>query len=423
VLSVILALVLMTTASAVSAEAIATRLDGSTVVGELASWDGKALTVNTAEGPVLLDAADLLSVRWSPTGSYSNKGDRTPRGPSVELVDGTHLPIEDFSRQRKNATLILSDSLPASLKKVRLPDRLVVAAQLQPLGGEAVKQWEEIRSQNIPGDVLVIVKRGGQSVDYVDGTIGDVTAEKVDFRLDDAQRSVDRSKIAGLIFFRAARTPVADPLCIIHGNDGMRASVASASLHSDVVQISTTAGAEFSWPFEAIQSIDFSAGKVLYLSDVEPANEEQTSLVGLPAGATLAAMYSQPRRDRSAFGGPLSLWFPGTDSLAPLGHAQAFGRGLAVRSRTELEYRVPRGFTRLLGVAGIEPATRANGSARLMISGDERSLINEELVGDKPPVDIELDISGVKRLKIVVDYGKNLDTGDWVNLCDLRMVK
>jgi hypothetical protein len=26
-------------------------------------------------------------------------------------------------------------------------------------------------------------------------------------------------------------------------------------------------------------------------------------------------------------------------------------------------------------------------------------------------------------LKIVVDYGQNLDTGDWLNLCDARLIK
>jgi NPCBM/NEW2 domain len=84
---------------------------------------------------------------------------------------------------------------------------------------------------------------------------------------------------------------------------------------------------------------------------------------------------------------------------------------------------VPKGFTRLLGMAGIEPATRGDGSVRLTINGDERSLLDTELVGNQSPQKLELDIAGVKRLKIVVDYGKNLDTGDWVNLCDLRMVK
>ena len=45
------------------------------------------------------------------------------------------------------------------------------------------------------------------------------------------------------------------------------------------------------------------------------------------------------------------------------------------------------------------------------------------MTGNDAPLPIEVDIAGVKRLKIVVDYGQNLDTGDWLNLCDARIVK
>ncbi len=422
--SLIIALaLLMTAASAAAAEATATRLDGTTVVGELTSWDGQALVVSTKDGPVPLSAADLLSLRWLPAAPAGAKTEKTPLQPAVELVDGTILPIEDFRRQANVAVLSLRGAMPSGLKSVQLPDRSVAAARLQSLQDATARQWEEIRSQGVPSDVLVLAKRGGQSLDYVEGAIGDVTAERIEFKLENDMRRVERSKVAGVIFYRTSRTPDAEPLCVLRGRDGLRASVATVSLRDGLVRMSTVAGAKLSWPLDDVQSADFSAGKVVFLSNLEPATEERTPLVGSPASATLAAAYGRPRRDQSAFGGPLTLWFPGTDALAPAGHAQSFASGLAVRSRTTLVYRVPRGFTRLLGVAGIEPATRANGSARLTITGDDRSLLDAELTGNTSPLDVELDITGVKRLKIVVDYGPNLDTGDWVNLCDVRMVK
>ena len=187
--------------------------------------------------------------------------------------------------------------------------------------------------------------------------------------------------------------------------------------------MTTIGGAKLSWPLDDVHFADFSAGKVVFLSDLEPASEQRTPLVGLPASALLAANYGRPRRDQSPYGGPLTLWFPGGDSLASAGHTQTFGKGLALRSRTEQVYRLPRGFTRLVGVAGIEPATSGDGSTRLIITGDERPLVDAEITGNQSPLPIELNIAGVKRLKIVVDYGQNLDTGDWLNLCDVRIVK
>jgi hypothetical protein len=102
---------------------------------------------------------------------------------------------------------------------------------------------------------------------------------------------------------------------------------------------------------------------------------------------------------------------------------QIFSKGLALRSRSELNYRLPAGFGRFTAVAGIEPATSTTGNVQLSIYGDDQRLFEAAISGDEPPREIELDIGGVKRLKIIVDFGKNLDTGDWLNLCDARLVK
>ena len=84
---------------------------------------------------------------------------------------------------------------------------------------------------------------------------------------------------------------------------------------------------------------------------------------------------------------------------------------------------LPTGFGRFTAIAGIEPATSTTGNVQLSIYGDDRPLFEAAISGQQPPREIELDIASVKRLKIVVDFGKNLDTGDWLNLCDARLVK
>jgi hypothetical protein len=113
------------------------------------------------------------------------------------------------------------------------------------------------------------------------------------------------------------------------------------------------------------------------------------------------------------------------DNLAatPIAQPQSFDKGLALRSRTELTYRLPAGFRRFTASAGIDPSTRAGGNVRLEIFGDDRPLLQADIVGNEPPHVIDLRIDNVKRLKIIVDYGHNLDTGDWLNLCDARIVK
>jgi hypothetical protein len=419
ILVILLALVLATSVPA--AEVTAARLDGTKVAGELQSWEGPALVVATKDGPMKLTASELLSLRWSP--APPAKAADSQLLPMVELVDGTLLPIDDFGRNGTAATLTLRCPLPTDSKTIAVPTKSVAAVRLQPLESTAAEQWDEIREQQFPGDVLVVLKRDGQSIDYLEGTLGDVSAERVEFKIEDESTGVNRAKVAGLICYRRENDSNIEPQCIVHGRDGLRASAAAVSLHDGVLQLETPSGAKIAWPLSDVHFADFSAGKLVFISDLEPASEVWTPLVGLPAGVALANNYGRVRRDASAFAGPLSLRLPNAESFGPTARPQTFGKGLAIRSRTELDYRLPRGFRRLLAVAGIDPATSDAGHVRLSILGDDRPLLETDVAGSDAPQPIELDIAGVKRLKIIVDYGQNLDTGDWLNLCDLRVVK
>jgi hypothetical protein len=269
---------------------------------------------------------------------------------------------------------------------------------------------------------MVLLKRDGKSLDYVEGVLGDISDDKIDFKLDGETTRVNRSKAAGVIFYRGASRSETDPRCVVHSRSGLEARVSKARLDGDVVAITLLTDIELRWPADDVSFVDFSSGKLLYLSDVEPTSDRWTPLVGLPASAETAAQYGRPHRNQSAYGGPLTL--RDTDRAAattpPL---QRFAKGLALRSRTEVVYRLPAGFRRFLAIAGIDPATGDRGNVRFIISGDDQSLLDVEIAGDEPPQPIDVDITGVKQLKIVVDYGQNLDTGDWLNLCDARIVK
>ena len=90
---------------------------------------------------------------------------------------------------------------------------------------------------------------------------------------------------------------------------------------------------------------------------------------------------------------------------------------------TEVVFRLPAGYSRMLAAAGIDPNDAASGNVLVSVFGDEELLAEHDIDGSDAPVPLDLDVAGVKRLRIVVDYGANLDTGDWLNLCNARIVK
>jgi hypothetical protein len=175
------------------------------------------------------------------------------------------------------------------------------------------------------------------------------------------------------------------------------------------------ADVNISLPFSKIKMIDFSLDKLVFLSDLEPETVRWTPF--LPAGkiARLLEMLYTPRPDRNLDGLPLQLR---TGQVT-----KQYAKGLAIHSRTELVYRLAGKYRRFAAVAGMDPKVAGNGHLRLEIKGDDKLLLDATISNESDPLPIDLDITDVRRLRILVDFGEHWDIGDHLNLCDARMTK
>lgn len=414
-------LVLLLAVPSTAAEISATRLDGTTVVGELKGLDETEAVLVTSDGEQRVSVEDLLSLRWPR--SAADQDSASAKASQIELADGTVVPVDQVQVDGSKATVTIAGPLSGPGETLELSKRQLAAVRLHPLNDAIREQWQEIRELEPAADILVLLKRDGTSLDYVEGVLGDVSDSKVEFELDGEAVKIDRAKVAGFIYFRREAEKDTEPRLVVSSGTGLKANVARARLVGDTIELTTAADVTLKWPLDDLELADFSAGKLMYLSDLDPATENSEPIVALPTGATLAAKYGKPRRDHSAFGGPLMLAAADAATSASSAGTSSYQKGLAIRSRTEVIYRLPPGYRRLNAITGLDPATRASGNVRLEISGDDRPLFDEEVAGNDDPRKIDLDIAGVKRLKIIVDYGSNLDTGDWLNLCDLKIVK
>jgi hypothetical protein len=406
---------------AAAAEVSVTRLDGSAVTGKLREWNAGELRITTSTGDQQIPTNQLVSLRWESGANSTPAADKATG--TVELIDGSILPIKTIRVDRSEATVTFAAQEASAGKPLTLPIGQIAVIRLRQLDGPLATQWDEMQRQNLANDVIAVLKKDGKSLDYAEGVMGDISDEKIEFKLEGETQRVDRAKIAGAIYYRPDRRMKEEPKASIQGRWGLRVSAARVELKDSLLEMTTAAGVKLTWPLNDISLADFSAGKLMYLSDIEPASAKWTPFVGLPPSATLVAEYGQPRRNQSAFGGPLTLVMKEGGSAAAQAADRTFSKGLALRSRTEIVYRLPIGFQRFIAIAGIDPATASAGNVRLSVLGDDRVLIETEVTGDQPPQPIQIDISNVKRLKIVVDYGQNLDTGDWLNLCDARIAK
>jgi len=401
------------TAQAALPRFVVTTLDGKRTEGELIDWLPSRISVENKDGPSDIRQDSLLSVR-----SLEATEETSPIGPHVELIDGSLLPLDKFTVDNRVATIrskLADQPLEISTDKIRFVQLLMGDSSIDTL-------WREVDEKQLPGDVLVIKK--GEQLDFLSGMFGNVSEEVAEFDWDGDVIPVKRSKIAGLAYYHSKIPEFPQPNCWLETTNGARLPVTSVVWKSGErnLEVSTVAGLQFDIPLSELQQADYSVGKLTYLSDLTPLKQKWTPRIDLPDAAKLIREHGLPRRDQSFSGSSLSLLFPDRQS-ASQHETRFYAKGLALRSRSLLDYRIPAGMNRLTALAGIDPATANQGNVTLEFFADGNLVWQGEIDGGKEPVNLNIPLSNSRRLRIVVDYGTNLDFGDRLHLVDVKLTK
>jgi hypothetical protein len=149
----------------------------------------------------------------------------------------------------------------------------------------------------------------------------------------------------------------------------------------------------------------------VYLSDLEPELAKWTPYFGATSELTTRKGFFAPKQDRSLQPETLRL------------DEKEYSKGLSIHSRTKLVYRLPGRFRRFKAMIGIDDRVRPQGNVDLTILGDDRPLLQATVTGTDPPREVDLDLSGVRRLIVLVDFGEHADVADHLDLCEARVVK
>lgn len=372
--------------------------DGQTYYGELAGLDARGVDFQTPQKKLTIPLGRLSDI------SRVTKPQPPAARPTVwiELVDGSQLVGQRYTVADRQATLELG-----SKQTLELPTAIIADVRFQQLEGDLAAQWAKISASTAAGDLIVVHKKG--ALDFQPGALGDITDTTVAFTLDDETLQVKRSKVAGLVYYHAARDELPTSICQLVDAAGSRLEVAEANLADGSLRVTTPAGLKRELPLSEVAAL---TARVQYLSDLEPESASWLGFVSGPNVPDAVKGWFRPRFNQAVDGGELKLG--GT----------VFAKGVAMCSRTELVYRLPPGeFKRLMAVAGIDARARPAGAVRLLIYGDEKPLIASDVLGTDEPLSIDVDLTGVSRLKIVADFGPGGEVMDLFDLCDARILQ
>ncbi len=379
-------------------------LSGATQTGALVELDSQHIAIEVDGKRQSFDMRDLLAV----VVRHEEESAATNPAVWIELMDRSRILANQYTVKNRSAEIQWGDRTAA------IETRDVRCVRFQPPSEALDAQWEAMLADDRTGDVLVL-RRSKTSLDQLAGVFQDVTADTVDFEYDDQKIPVKRTKLEGILYHHGVGRELPEAVCTVQEPNGTAWHVKSMELADGHLQVVTVGGVKCDVPWDAVARLDFSAGNVAYLSDLDFDLTQCTPYIASLVSPKRIMQLNAPRRDNSFEGS--GLW------LAAGSEIQQYDRGLAIHSRSELVYRLAEPFRKLTAIVGIDSRLQGRGNLVLVIVGDERELFRRNISGKDPPFPLDLSIEGVRRLKILVDFGETLDVADHLNLCNARIIK
>jgi hypothetical protein len=240
--------------------------------------------------------------------------------------------------------------------------------------------------------------------DELAGSIATIGAA-VQLKTDAGELSIGVDKLAAVIFNPALLDkPQLACLRVLAGfRDGSRVTALSLAANHSTAQLKLPGGVELSAPTDSIVALQPLGGAAVYLSDLEPTGYRHIPFL------TLSWPY---HADRSVLGARLRAG------------GRPYPKGLGMHSPSRITYDLEGGYRRFDAEVTIDDEAGPRGSVVFRVftddgSGQWRERATSDVVrGGQPPVPLSVDLSGAKRLSLLVDYsdrGDEQDHADWLN--------
>ncbi|MES2792733.1 MAG: NPCBM/NEW2 domain-containing protein [Planctomycetota bacterium] len=359
--------------------------------GELKQMTPSQIVVGERQVPL----AEVLEIRFPP-----------PATPSTAAANPIEVMLSDGSRLTgSQITLSGTDSklTSAELGNVSIRKNVIRSIRFTANDTKLDDSWQKILDRNSKKDVIVV--RKDDKLDFLAGVAGSIDDQVVKFLVDGEEVPVKRERVYGLIYQPPAAT--GKPQSIIELQGDVTLQTKQIVSKDQGYQVILASGVTLTVPSGQIRTIDFSLGKVRQLSSLKPSDVQYVSFWG-------PSWIWEYRKDVGPLSGPISLG------------GLSYEKGLSIHSKTKLTYRLQGDYRLFQTVLGIDDMSDDNGTlgdVKLTISADGKPLLEADVKGTDAPRKVDLNVTGVRELQILVDFGGDLDIADWLSLGDAKLTK
>jgi hypothetical protein len=363
-----------------------TPIDGAGASGELQSLTADSVVINVSGKAIRTPLDSVLRLDFRrPSAAASRIRLRT--------IDGSRFGCQSFETDGRDAAFALEDG-----ERRSLPIERISAALLSDDPHEAA-DWIGKSTASRKSDLLVFAREGKRL--SLEGTINSIGPEKLLFTFEGDDLPIRRERVRALYFAQRGQAISKKSLAVATDVRGNAWAVRDWRW-ADGLSLETPAGLSIQIPEAQVASLDFAAGRLSYLSDLEPTAVQHTPYFDVPWNY---------RRDQNFHGGPL------------IANGKRFAKGLAVHSKTMLEYELGGNYRTFLTAVAVEDSGGPRGDAEVRILVDGKRAWEARVRAGEPIRQVSLKIPGAGRLVLEVDYGKGLDLGDHIVFGDARVVQ
>jgi len=379
-------LLLISAASAVDARI--TLQDGTERAGSLEAVADQEIRLGTDDGPQTLPLSEVQKISF---GEADAKARPPVDAVEIKLADGSLLHASTLTASVQKTSI----ASPA-LGEASLQTSLVQSVRLATIDERVSAAWDELSARKTQNDLLVI--RKGDALDFAAGLVGEINEKSVSLLLNQREIAVPRERVFGVVYAKRD-VPAGDVLCRLTTDAADSLNVSGLSVTNEGLQVRLIGGVTLTIAPSHARVAEFGLGRSRYLADFDvDVRYEQVGLLRLPFSS------NPPMAQRM-------LVNRTQDGLRLVLSRSVYDRFLLFHSGTTARYRLNREYKRLQGIVGIDdspPGCREHDThVNLVIVGDGRTLLETDVRRGDDPLELDLDVEGVRDLEIRVESPGN----------------
>lgn len=369
-------------------------LSGTVTNAELVQLNETLAKLRQPEGVIEVPLSQILTVKQATASKPPRTAEAEKALTDAALRDGSRIKLSSLSLQESR--LLGKHPVWGEMEFGR---NEVTSLRLAATDAKVDAAWKELSNRDLTRDLVVL--RKGEVLDHLEGTVIGIGEKTIQFLLDGDEVPVKRERVFGIVL---AKGEVQSPSLIRCDLDNNETILVDQVSLADGKWTLSRQGQNYNAELEyGPISIDYSSGKLVYLSEQEPRSAKYTPFFGYTW---------EYRKDRSFEGRPLAVG------------QRTYRRGLAVHSKSELTWQLGGEFRRFQTVMGYDPEISTASTALVRILGDGKELLKVDLVRGNPPHSVDLDITDISQMTIVVDFGTDeVDIGDRIHFGNAKVVK